>query len=551
MFKSRILIMLFSIITRAIGFIIRLPFIVADLIYKGLILLLPDESRFAVFRPVVHFLVGIILFGYILKYFMSIGTTYYALAIILAIVTTIITATNNPTYIASAQGTQRWATYQDIQKAKLLSKEPALVLGHKYKALVGPAQNNDWHTIIVGGAGTGKSTCSIIPTLLSFKGSAIVLDIKGELEATTRHFREAIGPVYVLNPTKTDTYSYNPIEACDSTPDGINECRELGNQLVPYPPGGARDNKWAYDGARGLVSAVAYIVAIEQGGTLRDVAYIITSLPHYQIAALIDSADSTARAMAASFMIPNEKMRGYYISQASDYLQSFALDYELVRVTTPVENKEFTFDMLENPCTVYLQVPEQKLQQASDLFRLIFMQLLRHLQARGEDKQPHILVCLDEFPQLGQITELPNMLATLRSRNTHIMLACQSLSQIDVKYNNKEIRNDILSNCNYISVFGASDKDGQEYFSFLTGHQTIKTQSGGRSDSAAKLAIGGSKGTNYNWQESGQPLIRPEELRDLRNNVLIINRDTFPMRLQKAYYFKPNFILKNRLKEGN
>lgn len=538
-------------VTRAIGFIIRLPFIVADLIYKGLILLLPDEGRFATTRPIIHLIINILMFGYILSLLMTVDTMYYAIVLISAVLMTIITAVNNPTYIASAQGTQRWATYQDIKKANLLNQEPALILGDKYNSLVGPAQNKDWHTIMVGGAGTGKSTCSIIPTLLSFKGSAIVLDIKGELEATTRHFREAIGPVYVLNPTKTDTYSYNPIEACDSTPDGINECRELGNQLVPYPPGGARDNKWAYDGARGLVSAVAYIVAIEQGGTLRDVAYIITSLPHYQIAALIDSADDTARMMASSFMIPNEKMRGYYISQASDYLQSFALDYELVRVTTPAENREFTFSMLENPCTVYLQIPEQKLQQASDLFRLIFMQLLRHLQARGEGKQPHILVCMDEFPQLGRIAELPDMLATLRSRNTHIMLACQSLSQIDVKYNNKEIRNDILSNCNYISVFGASDKDGQEYFSFLTGHQTVKTQSGGRSDSAAKLAIGGSKGTNYNWQESGQPLIRPEELRDLRNNVLVINRDTFPMRLQKAYYFKPNFILKNRLKEGN
>ena len=430
-------------------------------------------------------------------------------------------------------GRQRWANKQDIVVSGLANPKPSLVLGLQDKILVGPEQETDWHTILVGGAGTGKTSCGIMPTVLNFQGSAFVLDIKGEIEEATRAAREQIGPVYVINPTKPDTWSYNPIQACDPSPQGINECLEIGRQLVPYPPGGPGQNQWVYDGARGLVSALAYIVAIDEG-TLRDVAYNLTTLSYQNLAILIDSADDTARMMASSFMVTDDKIKGYYISQASDFLRSFALDHELVRVTTPAD-KEFTFDMLESPCTVYLQVPEQKLQQSADLFRLIFMQLLRHLQARGERKQPHVLVCLDEFPQLGNIPQLPEMLATLRSRNVHIMLAGQSIADIDEKYQ-QTTRRRIVDNCNYVSIFSAADPESQKYFSDMIGQQTVISQSGGTSDSTSKGTIGGSSGQNRGWQETGQPLLRPEELKNLGNEVVVIARQTWPLRLQKAFY---------------
>ena len=434
-------------------------------------------------------------------------------------------------------GNQRWANKQDIVVSGLANPKPSLVLGlhtsDKNKMLVGPEQETDWHTILVGGAGTGKTSCGIMPTILNFQGSVFVLDIKGEIEEATRAAREQIGPVYVINPTKNDTWSYNPVQACDPSPQGINECLEIGRQLVPYPPGGPGQNQWVYDGARGLASALAYVIAIDEG-TLRDVAYNLTSLSYQDLVILIDSADDTARMMASSFMVTDDKIKGYYISQASDFLRSFALDHELVRVTTPAD-KEFTFDMLESPCTVYLQVPEQKLQQSADLFRLIFMQLLRHLQARGERKQPHVLVCLDEFPQLGNIPQLPEMLATLRSRNVHLMLAGQSIADIDEKYA-QTTRRRIVDNCNYISIFSAADPESQKYFSDMIGQQTVISQSGGTSDSTSKDTVGGSSGQNRGWQETGQPLLRPEELKNLGNEVVVIARQTYPLRLQKAFY---------------
>ncbi len=444
----------------------------------------------------------------------------------------------------SPLGQQRFANLIDAKNADLVNSQPDMVLGLMDKQIIGP-QESDWHSILIGGQGSGKTTCGIIPTLLSFPGSAVVFDIKGELYNATAEQRRQYGNVIVINPTKADTWRYNPLSACDPTPEGIIECQEFGRSLIPDPPGGAGQNQWVIDGARALTSALAYISAVEDG-TIFDLVMRMTSaetrrdeegkiIPgHEVIAESISESDETARLFGGGFVSSDQKTRGYYISNASDFLRTFALDFEIRNCTTPLPGKTFTFDMLEEGTTVYLQIPEAKLKQSADLWRLIFMQLLRHLQARGERKQPHILVCLDEFPQLGKMDQLPEMLATLRSRNVHVMLAGQSIADIDEKY--KDVtRRRIIDNCNYISIFNSTDPQGQKYFSDMIGQQTIITRSGGRGSNSSDSGSGG-RNQSQNWQESGQPLIRPEDLRNLGNNVIVIARETWPMKLEKAFF---------------
>lgn len=552
MFKARILMMLFTTIFRFIGFIIRLPFMVADNIYKALNFAISDQLRFASLKPILQFIVCVLLFYAVLAPWMD-GTRHYATVLLVSMGVTVWSGVRNESYIASALGSQRWATYRDIKKANLFNPEPALICGEKHHKLVGPAPKVDWHGILVGGAGTGKTSGSIMPTMLSFAGSIVVFDIKGEIEAVTRKYRETVGPVYIINPTKEDTWSYNFLSRCDDSPEGIVECQEIARAIVPDPPGGGGENTWVYQGSRGLVAAISYITSTLEESAFYMANMITTQSPE-ELADRIrqikdEGGDDVPYILGQSFVEGNEKSQKIYLETASDAVKTFRIDHEIVRAITPTEGKTFNFEDLESPSTLYLQIPEHKLKQSADLWRLIIAQLLRHLQGRGEKKEPHILVCLDEFPQLGAIDGLSDMLATLRSRNVHVLLACQSLSQIDVKYRNKDVRNEILSNCNYIAVFGANDKDGQEYFSNLAGYQTVRTRSGGRSDSDAKLAFGGSKGQNQGWQETGQPLMRPEDFRDLGEEVVVINRGTFPMRLKKAFHFKHGFKLKNRLYE--
>jgi type IV secretion system protein VirD4 len=443
---------------------------------------------------------------------------------------------------SGAYGMQKWASQRDLKEAQLLPKKPqkpALVLGKYNKQMVGPMPNAEWHAIMVGGAGTGKTSAGIIPTIQNFPGSVVCLDIKGDIYAATAEERSKTTKIIKINPTDPDTWSFNPLAQCDSSDTGVVECMELGRALIPDPPQGAGQEEWIINGARGLLAALGLIFG-EQASTLTDLAQYITTQGKEAELLIRATNHPIVTAYAQQFLSnsTNDRTGGYMPGKIAEYLTTFAVDADIQRVVEPQDGKTFEFETLESPCTVYLQVPEHKLRQYSDLWRLLFMQLLRHLQRRGEGKQPHILVVMDEFPQLGKMENLPEMFATLRSRNIHMLLAGQSIADIDAKYD-PLTRRRIIDNCNYISIFSATDPDGQKYFSDLIGQKTIIAESGGTTDSNQKLAIlSGSRGHNQNWSETGRALIRPEELRDLGSKVIVVPRQTYPILLQKHFWFK-------------
>lgn len=385
-----------------------LPFVLSIWLAKWLGAFLPNQFPNAKKPVLIIIQVGLTTFCFILMFFAlaimggasttelcNQFSTLILAAVVLAAVGIVFSGANlfRQKTIASPLGQQKFADEKDMKKAGLLPQVPSLVLGLVRNQIVAPAVEADWHAILVGGQGTGKTSNGIIPTLLSFQGSAIVFEIKGELYDTTAGYRSTLGPVYKINPCDPDSWVYDPISACDDSPVGINEC------------------------------------------SLADLARMLTTHSLEQIADIIQAnGDEIPIMLSNSFLVSDSKVRGYYASSASDYIRLFNLDFEIRRCTTAIPGRTWTPDMLETTSTVYLQIPEIKLKQSADLWRLIFMQLLRHLQGRGERKTPYILVCLDEFPQLGKMDMLPEMLATLRSRNIHVLLAGQSIADIDEKY---------------------------------------------------------------------------------------------------------------------
>lgn len=545
LFKFRLFELFFVLAYRVIKFTILLPFTISAWLAEKLAFIQPVPLQLILQVICIGFVEGIVLspvYGTLLYKVMIIATIFYGIY-----KNADFTGDSNLPNLgfkasnSGTHGSQRWAAERDLRTANLLSPKPALILGKYKKQLVGPPPDAEWHSILIGGSGTGKTTCGIIPTILNFPGSAVILDIKGEISRATWQERSQLGPIIEIAPAKEDTYRYDPIAACDDTPEGIVECAELARALIPDPPQGGGNEKWVVDGARGLVSALAYITGVQRQ-SLTDLAQLVTVQGRH-VAKILKQLDNKVVLSYAQTFLTNEsdKTGGYYISKANDYLLPFSLDESIQRLTTPVLGKTFDFGMLndpEKPCTVYLQVPEEKVKQYSDLWRLFFVQLLQHLQRRGEGAQPHILVAIDEFPQLGKMDQLPEMFATLRSRNVHVLLAGQSIADVDDKYG-PVVRRRIIDSCNYVSIFGATDPESQKYLSEMLGKQTIITRSGGTSDSSQKLSMtGGSKGQNDNWQETGRELLRPEELRDLGDHVIVVSRQTYPAKLTKTPFFK-------------
>jgi len=68
--------------------------------------------------------------------------------------------------------------------------EECVSLGRKVNKYIVKPETSDGHVLVVGGVGSGKSSCIAIPTLHSFSNSVFAIDIKGELYEKTRPQRE-------------------------------------------------------------------------------------------------------------------------------------------------------------------------------------------------------------------------------------------------------------------------------------------------------------------------------------------------------------------------
>jgi type IV secretion system protein VirD4 len=94
------------------------------------------------------------------------------------------------------------------------------------------------HLLTVAPAGAGKSVSVLVPNLLSYRGSCVVTDPKGELwSLTARHRRDELGHrVFLLDPfgvCKTNSAAFNPLDAIDTDqPEFLDQCKDLANMLV-------------------------------------------------------------------------------------------------------------------------------------------------------------------------------------------------------------------------------------------------------------------------------------------------------------------------------
>ena len=92
------------------------------------------------------------------------------------------------------------------------------------------AEEQDGHVLIIGGTGSGKSSCIAIPTLRAWRGRVFAIDIKGELYEQTRQHRHNIR---VFNPLKDDSYGYDPYNFLRHSRNPVQEAKAIAPALIP------------------------------------------------------------------------------------------------------------------------------------------------------------------------------------------------------------------------------------------------------------------------------------------------------------------------------
>jgi len=174
-------------------------------------------------------------------------------------------------------GTARWANKRDLKKAGLLQTEGGMVLGQLYEAKVSSAydfkkksvilhlekeaqkliQSGIYNTLLSAPTRSGKGVSSVMTTLLSYPGSVIVLDFKGESFNYTSGFRKKFGKVYRWEPTGEKGHHFNPMMEIRSGENAFSDANLIADILTtPAQGGGNATSEHFQVGAKDFLTAL-------------------------------------------------------------------------------------------------------------------------------------------------------------------------------------------------------------------------------------------------------------------------------------------------------
>lgn len=338
----------------------------------------------------------------------------------------------------------------------LFSEEPrpyALPLGQN------PANGKTVHYVgeasllTIAPSGKGKTQCHVLPTLASYRGPAIVLDIKGECYEQTAAWRAAhVGPVIRFNPVEPEhSASYNPLAFVADHPDELWEsARFLAELLVvtrsPHDP------TWESQGKDLLTLIIAYVVALNepQARMMNLVLDLAATVGLDEMLATVGDGESAfpsaMKRVAARFgqmaKAAPKQFEGV-LSGASQHLQVWE-GPKLERVTSRSDWQPEDFAAAPYT-TLYLCIPPSAIETYAPVLRVIIGQHVRRLMRRDAKPAAPILFMLDELPRLGRMEPVREALEVGRSYNIKLWMFAQYAEQLSHAY--PGVGDGMMENC--------------------------------------------------------------------------------------------------------
>ena len=436
-------------------------------------------------------------------------------------------------------GSARWAETKDVEAAGLL-KPDGVVLGRFERNYL--RHNGPEHVLCFAPTRSGKGIGLVVPSLLTWPGSAIVHDIKGENWQLTAGWRSRFSRVLLFDPTNPESAAYNPLLEVRRGDSEVRDVQNVADILVDPEGLLERRNHWEKTSHALLVGAILHVLYAEADKTLAGVAAFLSD-PRRPIEATLTAMMKTPHlgdrphpvvAQAARELLnKSDNERSGVLSTAMSFLGLYR-DPVVAKVTNRCDWRINNLIEGDRPATLYLVVPPSDISRTKPLVRLVLNQIGRRLtEDLHADRRHRLLLMLDEFPALGRLDFFESQLAFMAGYGLKAFLIAQSLNQIEKAYGQN---NAILDNCHVRVAFATNDERTAKRVSDALGTATemraMKNYAGHRlSPWLGHLMV--------SRQETARPLLTPGEIMQLPpHEELVLVSGAPPIRAQKARYFK-------------
>jgi len=449
---------------------------------------------------------------------------------------------------ATTHGSARWAMPREVREAGL-TKDAGVCLGlyrGRYLRHAGPE-----HVLAFAPTRSGKGVGLVVPTLLTWTGSAVIHDIKGENWNLTAGWRSRFSHCLLFNPTDPASAAYNPLLEVRRGDHEVRDVQNIADILVDPEGAMERRNHWEKTSHSLLVGAILHVLYAVEDKTLRGVANFLSDPSctfeltlHRMMATshLPEGPHPVVASAAREVLNKSENERSGVLSTAMSFLGLYR-DPTVAQVTSRCDWRIADLVAAVHPVSLYLVVPPSDISRTKPLIRLILNQIGRRLTesldgADGLRRRHQLLLMLDEFPALGRLDFFESALAFMAGYGLRAFLISQSLNQIDKAYGQNH---SILDNCHVRITFATNDERTAKRISETLGTATqLRAQ---RNYAGHRLApwLGH---LMVSRQETARPLLTPGEVMQLPvDEAIVMLSGVPPIRARKLrYYADRNFV---------
>jgi type IV secretion system protein VirD4 len=427
----------------------------------------------------------------------------------------------------STYGSARWASRRDIKQAGLFARDGVMLggWGRRYLRHAGPD-----HVLVFAPTRSGKGVGLVVPTLLSWTGSAVIHDIKGENWTLTAGWRVRFSHCLRFDPTDARSARYNPLFEVRRGAREVADAQNIADILIDPEGVLTRRNHWEQASHALLVGAILHVLHFCPEKTLAAVARLLSD-PDQPFAKTLETmltanhlGDDVAplthpvvAAAARDLLNKSEAERSGILSTAIGFLSLYR-DPLVAGLTASSDWR--IVDLLDatSPVSLYLVIPPSDLSRTRPLVRLILNQIGRRLteQLPERTQTRQLLLMLDEFPALGRLDFFETALAFLAGYGVRAFLVAQSLHQIAKAYGENS---SILDNCRIRVAFSTNDERTAKRISDALG--TATHQRAMRSYGGSRLAAWLPHVTESH-QETGRALLTPGEIMQLSADEAVL-----------------------------
>lgn len=410
------------------------------------------------------------------------------------------------------------------------------------------------HCMVVAPTRAGKGVGYVIPNTLLFPGSAVILDVKGEIFEATSRYRQSKGDeIFRFSPFDFEhsSHRYNPLERISRIENEAKQYTEL-SKLADYfltvsDAGSAGD--FLKEG-RTLFVAAGMLAIERKRPTLGEVCRIIFGGGNKQVEYAKHAQEVKATSAKAIFL----NFSGYSdrtLTSHASVLGGAGLSlWNNPAVDAATNGNDFSFlDVRRKPMSIYVCVDSDDIQSLAPLIRLFFGELIATLRGSMPDPENEpwpVMILLDEFDQLGAMPIVEQALKQIAGHGARVSIITQSVPGLDNIYG-ENVRLSLESAAGMKLYLAANERKTAGEISGSLGKTTKLSISDSLSRDSSMI-----QRRSVSRRTEERPLMTEDDIRRLDPNVaILIPERQHPLMVRRIkYYEDPTFLIPFKSQKG-